>query len=64
MPGNFFQISYLVGLIVRSFVRAWYGRRYKQEKAIIALSGTEALDSEVLVIFRGKMPYVCRLTYI
>ena len=35
MFGNLFPVSYLIGLIVGSFIRAWYLRRYKQDRKAI-----------------------------
>jgi len=32
---NLFQVSYLIGLVAGSFIRAWYGRKYKQDKKAI-----------------------------
>ena len=32
MLDSLFQYSYLTGLIVGSFIRAWYGRKYKQDR--------------------------------
>ncbi len=32
MPDSLFQYCYLTGLIVGSFIRAWYGRKYKQDR--------------------------------
>jgi len=35
MFDNLFPVSYLIGLIVGSFIRAWYLRRYKQDRKAI-----------------------------
>jgi len=35
MFDNPFPVSYLIGLIVGSFIRAWYLRRYKQDRKAI-----------------------------
>jgi len=35
MFGNLFPISYLVGLIIGSFIRAWYAKKYKQDRKAI-----------------------------
>lgn len=35
MFGNLFQISYLIGLFVGSFIRVWYGKKYRQDKKAI-----------------------------
>jgi len=32
---NLFQVFYLIGLLVGSFIRVWYGRRYKQDRKAI-----------------------------
>ena len=32
---NLFPVSYLIGLIVGSFIRAWYLRKYKQDRKAI-----------------------------
>ena len=32
---NLFPISYLIGLIIGSFIRAWYVRKYKQDRKAI-----------------------------
>ncbi len=35
MIGNLFQVFYLIGLLVGSFIRVWYGKKYKQDKKAI-----------------------------
>jgi protein-S-isoprenylcysteine O-methyltransferase Ste14 len=35
MLDSLFPYSYLTGLIVGSFIRVWYGRRYKQDRKAI-----------------------------
>ncbi len=35
MIDSLFQYSYLTGLIVGSFIRAWYLRKYKQDRKAI-----------------------------
>ena len=36
---NLFTVSYLIGLIVGSFIRAWYLRKYKQDRKAIFREG-------------------------
>ena len=36
---NLFPVSYLIGLIVGSFIRAWYLRKYKQDRKAIFREG-------------------------
>ncbi len=40
MLNNLFQVYYLICLIVASFIRVWYGRKYRQDrKAILREEG-------------------------
>ena len=35
MLDNIFQIFYLIGLVAGSVIRAWYGKKYKQDRTAI-----------------------------
>lgn len=35
MLDNIFPIFFLIGLVVGSVIRAWYGRKYRQDRTVI-----------------------------
>ncbi len=51
MINGLFPISYLIGLIVGSFIRVWYGKRYKQDRT--AIFRTEGLAVGLLASLWG-----------